>query len=323
MAGGRRGGQGGRGAKEGSHRKGASRGSGGKGRKALRGKGPTPPAQQRYAHPAAKRAVTRGSAVTQPTREQGAARVAETDEYVIGRNSVVEAVRAGVPGSALYAGDYLGADDRVEEAIREASDAGVPVHSAGRTELDRFTRGGQHQGLALRVAPYDYAHPDDMLTRAYDTAKPPLFVALDGVRDPHNLGAIARSAAAFGAHGVLVPRRRAAHVTAGAWKSSAGALARIPVARVPNLARALTSYQAEGLFVIGLAGSGEVSLRESELATDPLVVVVGSEGAGLSRIVGESCDERARVPLATGMESLNVSVAAGVALYEVARRRVE
>lgn len=323
MAGGKRGGQGGRGAKPGSHRKGAPQGSGGKRRKALRGKGPTPPAEQRYGHPAARRAARSpaktGAAKRAPGRGGGTAPGGA--EIVAGRNPVVEALRAGVPAAALYVADRNDRDERITEALRVATDTGVPLQEASREGLDRLTRGAAHQGVALRVLPYDYVHPDDVLARARDTGRPPLLVALDGVTDPHNLGAIARSAAALGGHGIVVPERRSAGVTAGAWKASAGALARLPVARAANLGRTISGYQGEGLFAVGLTGSGDVPLSDLELATDPLVLVVGSEARGLSRLVADTCDLNVHVPMATGAESLNVSVAAGVALYEVARRR--
>lgn len=319
MAGGKRGGQGGRGAKPGSHRKGAPRGSGGKNRRALEGKGPTPPAKKRYGHPAARGsgAARGGAKAGRPAKPAPGG----GGEIIAGRNPVVEALRARVPASAMYVGDGTERDERVTEALRLASQTGVPVHETGRGELDRLVRGAQHQGLALQVQPYDYAHPDDLLARARGSGETPLVIALDGVTDPHNLGAIARSAAALGGHGILVPERRAAGVTAGAWKASAGALARLPVARVPNLARAVAAYQRDGLFAVGLAASGEMPLSELELAEDPLVVVVGSERKGLSRIVAQTCDLVVRVPMAAESESLNASVAAGLALYEVARRR--
>jgi 23S rRNA (guanosine2251-2'-O)-methyltransferase len=197
----------------------------------------------------------------------------------------------------------------------------VAVLEAGAAELDRLTGGALHQGLALRVRPYDYAHPDDLLARAADAGQLPLIVALDGVTDPRNLGAVARSAAAFGAHGVVIPARRSAGVTAGAWKASAGALARVPVARPSNLARTLASYRDAGVFVAGLDAAGDTPVRDLELATAPLVLVVGSEGRGLSRIVAQACDMLVRIPIAARTESLNAGVAAGIALYEVAAIR--
>jgi 23S rRNA (guanosine2251-2'-O)-methyltransferase len=261
---------------------------------------------------------------TSPAGDSAGGRVrgaGDAPEVVAGRNAVVEALRAAVPATALYAGQRLDTDDRVREAIALAAQAGLPMIEAGRAELDRLTGGSVHQGLALRIAPYAYAHPDDLTARAITRGEPPLIVALDGVTDPRNLGAIARSAAAFGGHGVLIPARRSARVTAGAWKASAGALARVPVAQAPNLARALASYAEQGLFVVGLAAAGAASIGGLEVADGPLVLVVGSEGRGLSRLVAQRCDLLARIPMAAATESLNAGVAAGIALHEVARSR--
>jgi 23S rRNA (guanosine2251-2'-O)-methyltransferase len=307
-------------------------GTGGQGRRRLEGKGPTPPAAMRPGHPAQRRAAAAAASPGTAARgrrddapggpparaPQGAGDAAE---FVAGRNPVVESLRAGVPSAALYVGARVQHDERVSEAINRAADRGVPVLQAGAAELDRLTGGALHQGLALRVRPYDYAHPDDLLARAADTGQLPLIAALDGITDPRNLGAIVRSAAAFGAHGVLVPARRGAGVTAGAWKASAGALARVPVARAANLARALQSYRAAGVFVAGLDAAGNTGIRDLDLATAPLVLVTGSEGRGLSRIVSQACDMLVRIPVAAGTESLNAGVAAGIALYEVAAVR--
>jgi 23S rRNA (guanosine2251-2'-O)-methyltransferase len=240
---------------------------------------------------------------------------------VAGRNAVLESLRAGVPATALLAGTRAGTDERVREAIGLAAAAGIPVSESGRMELDRLTGGAVHQGLALRVKPYRYAHPDDLIERAAARGEAPLIVALDGVTDPRNLGAIARSAAAFGGHGVLVPARRAARVTAGAWKASAGALARLPVAQAANLPRALVAYQQAGLFAVGLDTGTATSLNGLTVADQPLVLVVGSEGRGLSRLVGERCDVLVRIPMTAAAESLNAGVAAGIALHEIAARR--
>jgi 23S rRNA (guanosine2251-2'-O)-methyltransferase len=242
-------------------------------------------------------------------------------EVVAGRNAVLEALRAGVPAAALYAGPRRDADDRVREAVDLAAAAGVPMVEAGRAELDRLTGGSVHQGLALRVRPYAYAAAGDLTERARAAGVPALIVALDGVTDPRNLGAVARSVAAFGGHGVLLPARRSARVTAGAWKASAGALARVPVAQVPNLARALAGYQQAGLFVVGLDAGGDTPVADLAVAGAPLVIVVGSEGRGLSRLVAERCDVLARIPMASGTESLNAGVAAGIALHAVAASR--
>jgi len=310
-------------------------GTGGQGRRKLEGKGPTPPAAMRPGHPAQRRAAAAGNAAGGSRglrRDDGPAESSgpvgrvprgsgDAAEFVAGRNPVVESLRASVPAAALYVGARVQHDERISEAIKLAADRGVAVLEAGAAELDRLTGGALHQGLALRVRAYDYAHPDDLLARAADAGQPPLIAALDGVTDPRNLGAVARSAAAFGAHGVVVPARRGAGVTAGAWKASAGALARVPVARAVNLARALQSYRDAGVFVAGLDAAGDTPIRDLELATAPLVLVIGSEGRGLSRIVAQACDVLVRIPIAARTQSLNAGVAAGIALYEVAAVR--
>ncbi len=317
--GGRRGGQGGRASKAGSHRKGASTGSGGQGRKKLQGRGPTPPASERKGHPAA-RAASR-SAERSPAPERAPRRPSpDAPELVAGRNPVVEALRAKVPATALYVVIGVPGDERVTEAVALASRSGIALLEVPKPQLDRLTGGALHQGLALQVPAYQYEHPDDLLARAQESPAP-LIVALDGVTDPRNLGAVVRSAAAFGAQGVLVPERRAAGVTAVAWRTSAGAAARLPVARCTNLSRTLKSYRDAGLFVVGLAADGAVPLDDLELATSPLVLVVGGEGEGLSRLVATTCDLTVAIPMAAGTESLNAGVAAGVALAEVARLR--
>jgi 23S rRNA (guanosine2251-2'-O)-methyltransferase len=236
---------------------------------------------------------------------------------VAGRNAVLESLRAGVPAIALHVGPRLNADERISEAIKLAADAGIAVVEAGRAELDRLTGGAVHQGLALRIRPYTYAHPDDLLSGA---GQPPLIVALDGITDPRNLGAVVRSVAAFGATGVLIPGRRSAGVTAGAWKASAGALARVRVAQAPNLSRALAAYAEAGLFLVGLDADADDDIAGMTLADGPLVLVIGSEGRGLSRLVAQQCDLTVRIPI-SGAESLNAGVAAGIALYAVSRER--
>jgi 23S rRNA (guanosine2251-2'-O)-methyltransferase len=323
-------------------------GTGGYGKRKLEGKGPTPPAHMRPGHPAQRRAARKQDGDTRrdgdasgaaPAAARSQTRPGAGDrpgsprsgriqrgsgnaaEVVAGRNPVLESLRAGVPAIALHVGPRLDADERIGEAVMLAADTGVPVVEAGRAELDRLSGGAIHQGLLLRVRPYRYAHPDDLIARAAEAGEPPLIVALDGVTDPRNLGAVARSVAAFGGHGLLVPARRSAGVTAGAWKASAGTLARVPVAQVSNLASALVGYQEAGLFAVGLAADGDSTVGDSGLADGPLVLVIGSEGRGLSRLVAQRCDVLARIPMSGPAESLNAGVAAGIALYEVARLR--
>jgi 23S rRNA (guanosine2251-2'-O)-methyltransferase len=307
-------------------KKGAVVGSGGQRRKQLKGKGPTPKAEDRAKHPAARRAkavakrAEAGTPVrTAPGRRGPAAK--EAPELLVGRNPVVEALRAGIPATALYVAQGLDSDDRVTEALQEAGNRGLAIMEVSRHELDRMTGGVLHQGLGLQVPPFGYSQLEDVLEAALQSRTQPLIVALDSMTDPRNLGAIVRSAAAFGAHGLILPERRSASMTATAWRTSAGAAARLPVAKVTNLVRALEHCQKAGLVVAGLDADGEVSLDDLELAVDPMVIVVGSEGRGLGRLVGERCDVRVSIPMTSATESLNASVAAAVTLAEVARRR--
>jgi 23S rRNA (guanosine2251-2'-O)-methyltransferase len=310
-------------------KKGAVVGSGGQRRQGLEGRGPTPKATERPGHPASRRG-TRGAGASparSAPRSGGSGgrpprRAADgAPELVAGRNPVVEALRAGVPARTLYVASRIDADDRVKEALKAAGDRGLPLMEVSKTDLDRMTSGGVHQGLALQVPAYKYALPSDLVEAAQRAGQPALIVALDGVTDPRNLGAVVRSVAAFGGHGVIVPERRAAGMTASAWKVSAGAAARIPVARATNLTRTLEELKDAGCLVAGLDAGGSLDLPMLEAAPDPLVLVVGSEGKGLSRLVRQTCDVVLSIPMAGEMESLNAGVAAGVALYEVARRR--
>ncbi|MDQ6715491.1 MAG: 23S rRNA (guanosine(2251)-2'-O)-methyltransferase RlmB [Actinomycetota bacterium] len=304
--------------------KGPSVGSGGQRRRGLEGKGPTPKATEREYHPAAKRSgsAKRGSAPSRGNAagtRSGGRKAKASSEVVAGRNSVVEALRANVPVTTMYVAGRIDSDDRVREALKTATERGIPILETPRGELDRLTDGAVHQGLALQVPPYEYVPHTDLL----DPQAPgiPLVVALDGITDPRNLGAVIRSVAAFGGHGVLLPERRSAGMTASAWKTSAGAAARVPVAKVANLTRALEEFKRAGFFILGLDMDGDVELPGLELATEPIVVVVGSEGKGLSRLVSETCDQIVSIPMASTVESLNAGIAAGVTLYEVARQR--
>ena len=322
-----KGGQGGRAGKEGSHRKGAPIGSGGQGKKKLEGRKATPPAALRTGHPAARKAASaaKRTANARPSDRSAAPRGPrrggpDAPETVVGRNPVLEALRAKVPATALYVALGMDADERVTESVALASKAGVALMELTRPQLDRMTSGALHQGLALQVPPYAYLTADALLALAL-AADAPLLVALDGVTDPRNLGAVLRSAAAFGAQGVLVPERRAAGMTAAAWRTSAGAAARLPVARCTNLTRTLGGYKEAGLFSVGLAADGAVSLDDLELATSPLIIMIGSEGEGLGRLVAQTCDLTVSIPMVGPTESLNAGIAAAVTLAEVARRR--
>lgn len=314
-------------------KKAATKGTGGHGRQALEGRGPTPKAEDRPYHKAYKSKQAAASAKAKPTARPvrkgefvagraGMGSRAISGEVLSGRNSVAEALKAKIPATALFIAQRIEMDDRVKESIAIANGRGIPVSEVTRQEIDRMTGGDSvHQGIALQVPPYSYKHPMELLDRALSQSQLPLLVALDGITDPRNLGAIIRSVAAFGAHGVVLPQRRSVGVTAAAWKTSAGAAARIPVALASNLNQAIKEYKQRGLFVIGLDGDGEVSLPDLKLADRPLLVVVGSEGKGLSRLVQENCDQVVSIPISTATESLNAGIAASVALYQIAAMR--
>ncbi len=307
-------------------KKGAVVGSGGQSRQKLEGRGPTPRAEDRPGHTAYRRARSAEKYAGKGRGGSGSPRAAKAkkpgSESVAGRNSVLEALQAGIPASALQVQQYLDADDRVREAMKLAVGRGIPLLETTKGDLDRLSGGAVHQGIVLQVPAYDYADPDDLMAAAFDAGEQPLVVVLDGVTDPRNLGAVVRSAAAFGAHGVIVPERRAAGMTASAWKTSAGAASRVPVARATNLVRWLTAAQKQGATVIGLAMGGmELPDLDASVATGPLVIVVGSEGKGLGHLVSQTCDELVGIPMDAATESLNAGVAAGIALYAVAMAR--
>ena len=301
--------------------KGNTAGSGGRVRRGLEGRGPTPKAEDRPYHAAhkAKNAGTRSRSATSSGSRTG--KPGSGPEWVAGRNAVLEAMTAEIPVKAAYIAEGAERDDRLRDILKLAADRGTGLLEVTRVELDRLTGGAVHQGVALQLPAYTYAHPDDLLSAALTADTEPLIVALDGVMDPRNLGAIVRSAAAFGANGVLIPERRAAGMTAAAWKTSAGAAARLPIARATNLNRTLRAYADAGFALIGLDGNADVTIDQVEQASGPVVLIVGSEDTGLSRLVREACDAVAAIPISGGVESLNAGVAAGIALYEISRRR--
>lgn len=316
-----------------SQRKGAVRkkgkttpaGSGGRVRRGLEGKGPTPKAEDRPYHKAYRkrrpdepgRTVGKAKSGSAPRKSSGGT---VGSDWVIGRNPVLEALQAGLPVKRGLIAEGVERDSRLRDILKLAAEQSVPLLQASRLELDRLTGGAVHQGIALQLPEFEYADAEDVLDQALDSETAPIVVACDSITDPRNLGAIIRSAAAFGASGVLIPERRSAELTATAWKASAGAAARIPVAKVTNLNRALVHYAEAGFTVIGLAGEGTADLSAID-AEDPVVLVIGSEGDGLARLVRENCDLLARIPISSEVESLNASVAASIALYELSRAR--
>ena len=300
--------------KQKKNKKGATKGSGGQIRRGLRGKGATPKADDRVYHAAHKRKLE------QQRRNQGRHEKEQAD-LVVGRNPVVECLHAKVPAEALYVAFGTGHDDRLSEAVTLANSRGIPVHEVPRQQLDDMTGNGLHQGVGLKIQPYKYADVFDLIAGVKERGETGMFVVLDNITDPRNLGAVIRSTAAFGGHGVVIPERRSAQVTGVAWRTSAGTAARLPVARETNLTRTIKQFKDNGYMVVGLDAGGEHTLDTFDGGTDPVVIVVGSEGKGISRLVRENCDVIMSVPMAPWVESLNASVAAGVVLSEFARQR--
>lgn len=302
-----------------------------KGKRSLRGKGPTPKAEDRPYHKKYKSKEENQRKRTERKRidaKRGAARGDRKRDYrrepkdhvdtVAGRNAVVEALRAGIPAKELVVAAGVDIDERLNESIRLAQKMGIGIKEVERRQIENMTGIANHQGVALVVKPFQYSSQKEIFARAVE---PALFVAVDGVTDPRNIGAIARSAAAFGADGLLIPERRNASLTAAAWKTSAGAAARLPIAQITNLSRSIEDAKAYGCFIVGLDGDADTKISDMEIADQPLYVIVGSEGKGLSRLVREKCDLLVSIPMGSAVESLNASVAMSIALYEIDRKR--
>ena len=300
-------------------------------RRSLRGKGPTPRAENRPAHKkyrgdepkrsdAGRKRVERKRIDSKrgDRRRDFRREPKEHVDTIAGRNAVVEALRAGIPAKELVVAVGVDIDERLEESVRLAQKMGLGIREVERRQIENMTGIANHQGIALVAKPFQYSSQKEIFARAKE---PALFVAVDGVTDPRNIGAIARSAAAFGADGLLIPERRNAPLTAAAWKASAGAAARLPIAQVTNLVRSIQDAKEFGCFIVGLDGDADTAVASIEIADQPLYVVVGSEGRGLSRLVRENCDLLIKIPMNSSVESLNASVAMSIALYEIAGKR--
>ena len=303
-----------RGAARTSSKKGPTGGTGGKNKRRLEGKGPTPKAEDRPYHAAAKRKKAAEKKAAPRTRTGRSEK--PKGEIVSGRNAVLEALRASVPATELIVARSIDVDDRVAESLQLALHHQLPIREVHRAEIEGIS--ANSQGIILAIKPYQYSSFQEITERANH---PILIVALDGVTDPRNLGAIVRSAAAFGVAGVVMTERRAAAMTASAWKSSAGAAARLPVAQVTNMARTIEDARKIGCFVIGLDGESDQSLSGMKVAKENVMIVVGSEGKGLSRLVREKCDLVVSIPMRATTESLNASVATSIALFWVDEQR--
>ena len=239
-------------------------------------------------------------------------------DAVAGKNSVVEALRAKVPAKELVVAIKVEIDEKISEAIRLAKNSDLPIKELPRRALDDLTGSANHQGIALVIKPFNYTEFDKLISNA---KKPMMLIGLDGITDPHNLGAVVRSAAAFGADGVVIPERRNAAMTGSAWKASAGAAARMPISQVTNLVRSIQDAKKAGCFVIGLDAEGDATLAKMNLATESIFIIVGSEGKGLSRLVRDKCDLVVSIPMQSSVESLNASVATAIVMYQVAAER--
>lgn len=297
-----------------TNKKGAIIGTGGQKKKGLEGKGPTPKAEDRVYHAKHKAKLLR-------ERRNSGRHQKETAELVVGRNPVIECLHARVPATSLYIVQGTRHDERLSEAVAMANTRNIPILEVQRHEMDNMTGNGMHQGIGLQIPPFKYAEVHDLLAKVAETGEPGMFVILDNITDPRNLGAVIRSVAAFGGHGVIIPERRSASVTAVAWRTSAGTAARLPVARATNITRTVQEFQRNGYQVVGLDAGGEHTLDTYTGGADPVVIVIGSEGKGISRLVKENCDTIMSIPMTPWVESLNASVAAGAVLSEFARQR--
>ena len=298
-----------------------------KGKRSLRGKGPTPRAEDRPYHKKFKSKEENQRKRTERKRIDAKRSDRKRDyrrepkdhvDTVAGRNAVVEALRAGIPAKELVVAVGVDVDERLNESIRLSQKMGIGIREVERRQIENMTGIANHQGVALIVKPFQYSSQKEIFARAKE---PALFIAVDGVTDPRNIGAIARSAAAFSADGLLIPERRNASLTAAAWKTSAGAAARLPIAQITNLARSIEDAKTYGCFVVGLDGDADTTVDAMEIADQPLYVIVGSEGKGLSRLVREKCDLLISIPMSSAVESLNASVAMSIALYAIDRKR--
>ena len=244
----------------------------------------------------------------------------ENDGVIEGRNAVVEALRAGVTIDKIFI--LKGETDATLGHIAStAREKGIDVVDADRRKLDNMSRTHSHQGVIALAAVREYATVDDILNAAREKGEPPLIVVCDELSDPHNLGAVIRTADAAGAHGVIIPKRRSAGLTAVVGKTSAGAVAHVPVARVPNLPTLLKELKEEGVWVFGTAAEGNTTLYQADLK-GPAAIVIGSEGDGMGRLVTETCDFTVSIPMRGKINSLNASAAAAVLLYEAVRQRL-
>ena len=238
---------------------------------------------------------------------------AGADGIIEGRNAVIEALRSGTAIDKIYVARGE-TDAALGHIASTARGRGVVVVEADRRKLDNMSRTHAHQGVIALAAVREYASVEDILNAAREKGEPPLIVVCDELSDPHNLGAVIRTAECAGAHGVIIPKRRSAGLTAIVAKTSAGAVSHVPVARVPNLPALLRELKDEGIWVFGTAADGDRPLYEADLK-GPAAIVIGSEGDGMGRLVAETCDFKVSIPMKGKLNSLNASAAAAILLY--------
>ncbi len=255
-----------------------------------------------------------------PARPDRPEAEAGADGIIEGRNAVVEALRAGTSIDKIYLARGE-TDAALGHIASTARSKGIVVVEADRRKLDGMSRTHAHQGVIALAAVREYATVDDILNAAREKGEPPLIVVCDELSDPHNLGAVIRTAECAGAHGVIIPKRRSAGLTAVVAKTSAGAVAHVPVARVANLPALLKELKDEGVWIFGADAAGDRPLYEADLK-GPAAIVIGSEGSGMGRLVGETCDFLVRIPMRGKLNSLNASAAAAILLYEAVRQRM-
>ncbi len=242
------------------------------------------------------------------------------ESFIEGRNAVIEALRAGKPVDKLYILDGC-QDGPISTIKREARKNDIIIKYVNKERLDQLSTTGHHQGVIAQSAAYEYADIDDILNRAKEKGEDPFVFLLDNIVDPHNLGAIIRTANLCGAHGVIIPKNRAVGLTATVARTSAGALNYTPVAKVTNIAKTIEELKKKGLWFVCADMDGELMYRYN--LKGPIGMVIGAEGEGVSRLVKEKCDYIASIPMKGDIDSLNASVAAGVLAYEIVRQRME
>ena len=241
------------------------------------------------------------------------------EDMLAGRNAVMEALKGSSRINRLMVADGS-SEGSIRELIAVAKEKGVPVQFLERSKLDSMAKGIRHQGVLAQVSPVEYVELEDILSKAREKQEDPFIILLDELEDPHNLGAILRSAVAAGAHGVLIPKRRSCPLSATVAKTSAGAVEHVPVARIGNIVQTIKALKEEGLWVAGADMDGK-NYYEADL-TGPLLLVVGSEGQGIGRLVKEQCDFIVRIPMLGAINSLNASVAGSVLMFEVTKQRL-